>query len=146
MINVSTLVWQHSEAKGGALLVLLALADHAHEDGGGCYPSVAMIMKKTRLTERAVQYNLRKLERELGEITTVKPGGGRFATTYKVAVQILQGRKDCTGAAGCTSGVKPVAPQGCNGLHPNRHGTVKKPSRVEKFLSGGEKRGGMGWK
>jgi hypothetical protein len=136
-IAISTLVWETSEAKGGALLVLLALADHANDQGGSCFPSVDRISQKARQCERNVQYNLRKLEK-MGEIQTVALGGGHRATSYQIAVQKLQGRKDCTGAAGCTSGVQRVAPQRRNGLHPNHHRTTR-----ESSLKG---KGSLGWK
>jgi hypothetical protein len=41
-------------------LVMLALADHA-DDAGDCYPSVARIMSRTGLSERAVRGAFRKL-------------------------------------------------------------------------------------
>lgn len=61
-VKVLNWVFQHSEATDGARLVLLALADHAQDDGDGAYPSVATIAAKTRMSERGVQYALRRLE------------------------------------------------------------------------------------
>jgi Helix-turn-helix domain len=42
-------------------LVLLAMADHAREDGTGCYPSIKRLARKTSLTRRGVQKVLRRL-------------------------------------------------------------------------------------
>lgn len=42
-------------------LILLALADHA-DDQGRCYPSIARLCQRTGLKERAVQSNLRDLQ------------------------------------------------------------------------------------
>lgn len=55
-------VFQNSPATLGKRLVLLALADHADDEGFDAYPSVATIAQKARMSERAVQYALRQLE------------------------------------------------------------------------------------
>lgn len=47
-------IWTHSPEKGSALLVHLALADYANDDGK-CWPSVATIAKKARITDRQVR-------------------------------------------------------------------------------------------
>jgi hypothetical protein len=41
--------------------ILLAYADHADHDGKNIYPAVATIAKKTGYSERAIQYNTKKL-------------------------------------------------------------------------------------
>lgn len=85
-IRVMTRVWDHSKASEGALLVLLAIADCAHEDGTGAWPSLAEIGRKARLSERGVRYALRKLE-EAGELAIeyqAGPGGcNRYAVTMR---------------------------------------------------------------
>jgi hypothetical protein len=43
-------------------LVLLAMADHAREDGTGCYPSVNTLARKTSLSKRGTQKLMRRLE------------------------------------------------------------------------------------
>jgi hypothetical protein len=50
-----TEVWRYSRHKGSALLLLLAIADHAHDDGGGAWPSQETLAKKTRLSVRQVR-------------------------------------------------------------------------------------------
>src|SRR5260370_15743005 len=42
--------------------VLLALADHAADDGSSVYPSIATLMQKTEHSERTVRESLRQLE------------------------------------------------------------------------------------
>jgi hypothetical protein len=42
--------------------VLLALADHAADDGSSVYPSIATLMQKTEHSERTVRQSLRHLE------------------------------------------------------------------------------------
>lgn len=62
-------------------LVLIAMADHAHTDGGGCYPSVETLTKKTSLSRRSIQRALRNAEKA-GLLTPVsKSRGGRHVTT-----------------------------------------------------------------
>lgn len=60
-LKVITWVLEHSEAKLGQRLVLLALADHACDDGTDAYPSVSTIARKARMSERAVQTSLKAL-------------------------------------------------------------------------------------
>ena len=43
-------------------LVLLAMADHARDDGTGCYPSIDLLARKTSQTRRGVQKIMRRLE------------------------------------------------------------------------------------
>jgi hypothetical protein len=68
-VSVEALSWvfQHSQATLGARLVLLALANHAHEDGSKAFPSVRTIAARAKLSERAARDALRRLE-DLGEI------------------------------------------------------------------------------
>lgn len=54
-------VWEGAPYKGGDLLVLLALADQANSDGI-CWPSVASLATKTRMSERHVQKVIRRLQ------------------------------------------------------------------------------------
>lgn len=73
-IKVMTAVWAKSKQKGSALLLLLAIADHADETGKA-YPSVDTLAGKIRMTPRNTQFLLRKLE-ESGELN-IEPNAGR---------------------------------------------------------------------
>src|SRR5712692_11471537 len=42
-------------------LVLLAMADHAREDGTSCYPSINRLAKKTSLSKRGTQKVVHRL-------------------------------------------------------------------------------------
>lgn len=56
-------VWDNAPtSKPSELLTLLVLADHANDDGTGCWPSVRTIKRRIRASERTVQYALRDLE------------------------------------------------------------------------------------
>jgi len=130
-VKVMSLVWQHSVHKGGDLLLLLAIADNASDDGVA-WPSIAMLAHKTRLGERAVQYNLQALT-ESGELTVI-PGGGRgHPNQYVIHVK---GEKIAPNRAGQT--VQPTAPlngeQTPQRIAPNPQGKGAKTSkeRVQK--------------
>lgn len=60
-------VLEHSEAKHGARLVLLAIAGHADDRGENSWASVASLARQARLEERSARQCLRRLEAE-GEI------------------------------------------------------------------------------
>lgn len=66
-LDAITHVWKTSKQKGSALLMMLALADYADENGE-CWPSLTTLAKKTRMTKRNVQKLLDKLEAS-GDIT-----------------------------------------------------------------------------
>lgn len=111
-IAVMSTLWEHSTRKGSELLVLLAMADFATDDGR-CYPSVERLAKKTRLSERNVRYILRSLE-ECGEIETISQGGRNGANLYR----ILPPGKLCPlqpsvegGATQRIEGGQPIAPE-----------------------------------
>jgi hypothetical protein len=73
-IRVMSWVWDCGPEKGSDLLVLLALADFANDEGE-CWPSMASIARKARMTERGAQKIARRLKEDgFLEITT---GGGR---------------------------------------------------------------------
>lgn len=83
-IRVMTQVWANSQQSGGALLILLAIADFANDDGSA-YPSVETLAKKARMSERNAQYVLRKLVDD-GELAISKGVGPRGANLYRVLV------------------------------------------------------------
>lgn len=60
-VTVSAAIWAHSDRKGNELLVLLALADQAN-DQGVAWPSVRTLSEKARTSLRATRYLLRDLE------------------------------------------------------------------------------------
>lgn len=79
-------VWESGRQDGGSLLVLLALADFADDDGY-CWPAVGTIAEKSRLSERHTRKILRQLEQE-HEIESEQGRGGRGKTTrYKVVLK-----------------------------------------------------------
>lgn len=65
-VHVSSWVWKHSKAESTELLVLLALADQANDEGN-CYPSIKTVAERCRLKKRTVQENIRAAEKR-GEL------------------------------------------------------------------------------
>ncbi len=75
---------QYSE---GTLLVLLALADWANDEGW-CWPSMAAIARKARLSERQVYRIVDELESD--GVVQRKKGGGRGKTArFRIVVPRL---------------------------------------------------------
>jgi len=81
-IKVMTEVWNSSTATGTKRLMLLALADHANDEGG-CYPSVIGLATKCAISERNAQLILRDLEAS-GELVTEKAAGRGHKNLYFV--------------------------------------------------------------
>ncbi|MBA3824523.1 MAG: helix-turn-helix domain-containing protein [Ktedonobacterales bacterium] len=61
--------------------IVLALADHAHDDGTSIYPSILNLAWKTELSERQVQRILRSLEERGIIIAVANEEGGRGKKT-----------------------------------------------------------------
>ena len=141
-IKVMTAVFDRYPNGGGEMLLALALADHASDDGTRIYPSVKALAEKTRQSERTVQYQLRRMQ-EAGWLILVNAGnGGRgMASEYRISSDWLKGAEiapfqkgaidDEKGATDDTKGcnprhkrVQPIAPTN------NRHRTVIEPSGI----------------
>jgi hypothetical protein len=96
-------VWVESTHSGSSLLMLLAIADHAHDDGGGAYPSVARLAAQCRMKPRNARVILAELRRS-GELEVTEGAGPRGANMYRLTlaagVQRLAGvHSDAGGAA-----------------------------------------------
>lgn len=82
-IRVMSHVWKQSRAKGGDLLVLLAIADFS-DDSGTAFPSVSTLSQKARLDSRNVQRSIRRLI-TAGELTLSERQGPHGTNLYQVA-------------------------------------------------------------
>lgn len=88
-----THVWENSQQKGNALLVLLALADMA-DDFMVCYPGKGHLAKKCRIGDiRTVRVILKKLEED-GEIQiyTRKTGIRNSTNVYRIVMPSIGNR------------------------------------------------------
>lgn len=83
-IKIMAEVWDNAEVEGASLLVLLALADYAN-DNGICWPAVGTLARKTRVSERHIRRLLGALERN-GNIVIGFREGPMNVNLYKVLV------------------------------------------------------------
>lgn len=81
-IRVMSQVWESNTLDPYERLVLLALADHADDDGN-CYPSIARLCKRTGLTDRGIQKVLRRLT-EKGRLKIAPNKGRKGVNLYTV--------------------------------------------------------------
>lgn len=86
-------------------VVLVAMADHASNDGTRCYPSVERIAAKTGLSERTVQSAIMELRRAgILSVVAHEHGGRGHATEYSIDVSkgavhaFFTDKKDATDA------------------------------------------------
>ena len=111
-VRVMTAVWERSRASGTDRLVLLAIADHAHDDGRGAYPSQALLARKTRLTERTIRSCVARLESS-GELAVIRRSGRPSAYEVRVAAETPEGSSGVTGEG--SSGVDARTPEEFSG-------------------------------
>jgi hypothetical protein len=85
-------VWNNGYAKGSELLVLLAIADEAKDDG--CLYRVPMhhLATKTRLTRRQVQRILRQLETSGELLIRQSHGGNNRKNQYRLNMPVRGAR------------------------------------------------------
>jgi hypothetical protein len=103
-VRVMHQVWeQATDVQGSDLLVLLALADWANDDGV-CWPSIPRLAAKARVSVRTAQYTIGRLVSR--GYVRVDPGGGRRLPN-RYTVQHLH----------------PSSPQTPQPLHPSRGAT-----------------------
>jgi len=74
-------VWENPTIPATEKMVLLSLADHA-DDEGNCYPSIARLVERTGLKERAVQNAISRLKE--GGFLTVEMNAGRRGTNLYI--------------------------------------------------------------
>jgi hypothetical protein len=86
-IKVSTEVWQSSRHKSGNLLVLLALADHANDEGKA-WPGIRLIAGKARLSRRHTRRCLNQLMAS-GELEILPNQAPNGRTLYRIRLDQL---------------------------------------------------------
>lgn len=116
-VKVMTAVFDRYPNGGGEMLLALALADHASDDGTRVYPSVKALAEKTRQSERTIQYQLRRME-EMGWLILVCHGnGGRSKTSeYRISLDWIKGADIAPFKKGATDDTKGATDdtKGCN--------------------------------
>ncbi len=110
-IDVMSAVWKHSEAKGNALLTMLAIADNSNDDGFA-YPSYIHLSAKTRLSKRTAQNMVSQLL-QTDELSLVTRGTQGRSNVYQINVESLRS-KPAQMANPATSGGNPGGNPGGN--------------------------------
>lgn len=83
-IYVQSKLWEHSTQKGSSLLLLLAIADHA-DDNGRAYPSIDRLASKTRLSRRQVQALSSDLQNS-GDLVVEENCGPNGCNIYHIVI------------------------------------------------------------
>lgn len=112
-------VWKSANVSGSHLLVLLALADFA-TDEGLAWPAIKTLAEKARISERQTQEVLRSLE-EQGYLSIGMNEGPHRTNVYRVQIEGADSapRSQQQGAPGCTGGVQSTAPLRVKPTAPN---------------------------
>lgn len=116
-------VWDHSRASGTELLVLLAIADVANDDGlcTAYGRSQTVLARKCRVSEQTIRRATHNLVAGAGtlkgrpELELLERGDGRRSSSYRVRLEVLaEGYQSGTPqpAAAEDGGLSPVTPQG----------------------------------
>ena len=91
-IKVMNAVFERYPVGGGEMLLALALADHASDDGTRVFPSIRSLAVKTRQSERSVQYQLRKMEESEWLVLVNAGNGGRGQNReYRISLDWIKG-------------------------------------------------------
>jgi hypothetical protein len=87
-MSVRTLarVWELSRHSGTHLLMMLAIADFADDDGNA-YPAVSTLATKCRMKARNARYLLQELTAS-GELAVIRNAGPKGANRYKINIPL----------------------------------------------------------
>ena len=107
-------VWKQSKQHGSALVVMLAIADQANDDGD-CWPGVRKLAGKCRLSERGLQKILAALQ-TAGELQVFLNEGTKTKTGFTNRYRVL----------GVNTGT-PLEPEGVNPSSPVEVNTSSPP-------------------
>ncbi len=130
-----TLVWENSSASGTELLLMLAIADFANDDGEA-YPGITRLSRKCRVSKSSVQRAIKSCI-ENGELSVyynngIETGHGK-TNLYEIHSERLgRGVKLTPVASVLPQGVSPTLPQGVS------HVTPKPSEETSGEPSGGQ--------
>ncbi len=101
-------VLDHAPVSGSKLLVLVALANFA-DDEGVCWPAMATIAAKARISERSAQRACRDMA-DAGILDIEEGSGPRGANRYRVVVAAFRGNGPDTTSSGGGAKLSPPEP------------------------------------
>lgn len=111
-VRTMAAVWERSQHSGTNLLMLLAIADFADDDGRA-YPAVPTLARKCRMKERNAQYILSELV-ESDELTIQRGKGPRGSNVYRIKLASLGVQHSAPVQSNAP--LQHSAPGGCNGV------------------------------
>lgn len=119
-VRVISWVWDNSQAEGSELLVLLAIADSADDDGTNAWPAISTVAKRARISERSAQRAIKRLA-ESGELSVETQAGGNESTRAdrrpnRYTIHIERGDRLTPRSP---NGVTPVVERGDTAMSPN---------------------------
>lgn len=122
-------VWENSPASGSDLLLLLAIADHADDDGIA-YPGIPKLVAKTRTSRSSVFRAMNRLV-ESGWLKIAGRGGGRDTNEYHIVMTTQAGPNltPVPSQSDTHTGVT-VTP------HPSQNDTPPAPERHRRGVTG----------
>lgn len=84
-MSVQAMSWviANSKHKGSSFVVLLMIANHAHEDGSGCWAGLERLAKEARISARQVINVLRDLKKS-GELSIEQGAGPHGTNLYSI--------------------------------------------------------------
>lgn len=91
-VKIMSMVFERFPYSGNDLVLALALADHAHDDGTHIYPGHENLAKKARISERTVIRLLQKFV-NIGWLVRVSSGNSirGVANSYKISESWIKG-------------------------------------------------------
>ena len=144
-------VWERLDCSGPELLLALALADFANDQGANVFPSVATLASKTRQSARTIQRQLAEFRRVdwllTGPEGSLAGGRGR-SVRYRINPSWLNGdslswfsdRKGDTGdAKGCQAPPERVTSKAeihDTAVSPDPSGSIRETSRTTRAAHG----------
>lgn len=116
-VRVMSMVFEAQGITSTQKLVLLALADHAADDGTSIYPSIDTLVNKTCLSNAAVRRALKELRDQVGVIRIARRFTSRTPNKYAINVSHLASLKRVLPDDTKESWVLPRSTQGATKKH-----------------------------
>lgn len=138
-LSVQAISWvlDHSQSRLGARHVLLSIANHARSDGTGAWPGIPTIAREAKMSQRAVQYCLRRLAAS-GELR-IQFGQGPHGCNLYSLPRMPRGAKSAP--EGCKirqKSMSKIAPEPSLQItvHKDKYGSyVITPERQRRYLA-----------